>query len=82
VAIMPTRRATSFRLTTQALRLLARLAARSGISQAACLELAIGDLAMPRARGLKSRDDALDPKVSACGNGTCDLMEPPALPPD
>jgi hypothetical protein len=48
VAIMPARRGTSFRLTTQALRLLARLAARSGISQAACLELAIGDLATPR----------------------------------
>jgi hypothetical protein len=54
VAIMATLRASSFRLTTQALRLLAGLAARSGINQAACLELAIGDLATPRVRGLKS----------------------------
>jgi hypothetical protein len=49
---MPTRRATSFRRTTQALRLLARLAARSGISQAACLELAIRRLGEAGARDL------------------------------
>jgi hypothetical protein len=42
---MAARRPTSFRLTARALRLLAQLAARSGISQAACLELAIRKLA-------------------------------------
>ena len=45
VPVMAARRPTSFRLTAQALRLLAQLAARSGISQAACLELAIRKLA-------------------------------------
>ena len=45
---MPARRSTSFRLTIQALRLLARAARQTGISQAACLELAIRDLAKRR----------------------------------
>jgi len=42
---MAARRATSFRLTAQALRLLAAAAKRSGISQAAILEIAIRRLA-------------------------------------
>ena len=40
--------ATSFRLSSQALRLLARLAETMGMARSACLELAIRDLAKQR----------------------------------
>jgi hypothetical protein len=50
---VPARRSTSFRLTVQARRLLARAAKQTGISQAACLELAIRDLV--KRRGVAAR---------------------------
>jgi len=45
---MKEKRATSYRLTPEGLRLLAALAQQLGISQSACLELAIRDFAKRR----------------------------------
>ena len=42
------KRATSYRLSKEALRLLARLAESMGMARTACLELAIRDLATQR----------------------------------
>lgn len=42
---MTEKRSTSVRLTAEALRLLAQMAERLGISQSACLELAIREMA-------------------------------------